>query len=649
MQTQHRSFLMWMTFFLAGWLFFSFYKQTQISEVKSFNYPKFLQALKKDYVKKDSIVFHLTSKEISGELNAKGEKALSGKVFSIEGNVEDKGFEILRQYGITPSYSNKDKSFWVSLLVNWLPILLIVFLFIFFIRSLQMGGNRAFSFGKNRARLVPDKSKAAFKDVAGVEEAKEELKELVAFLKNPKKFTRLGGEIPKGVLLIGAPGTGKTLLARAVAGEAKVPFFTISGSDFVEMFVGVGASRVRDLFKEASKNKPCLVFIDEIDAVGRHRGAGLGGGHDEREQTLNQLLVEMDGFESNEGIILIAATNRPDVLDPALLRPGRFDRRVMVDLPDLNGRTEILKVHTRKTPLAKNIDLKTISRGTPGFSGADLKNLINEASLRAAFKNKKEIEMEDLDKARDKVIMGSERKSFIMSDEDKKITAYHEAGHALVGCKLPLLDPIHKVTIVPRGMALGVTQTLPKEDRLNMSKNRARNTLVFLLGGRAAEFNVFTDYTSGASNDIEKATELAHRMICEWGMSEKLGPRAFGKNSQPVFVGKGSPAENRDYSESSAKLVDEEIETLIQDAYAKAKDIITTYRKELDTMAEALLHFETIFDKEVQFIMQGKTLKELKSLREQEASLKVSQSTKAGVKKPPTDDSVGSPAPAPAS
>ncbi|MCY4321362.1 MAG: ATP-dependent zinc metalloprotease FtsH, partial [Bdellovibrionaceae bacterium] len=463
---KNRSFIFWISFVLLAWFFFQLYDKSKQNIVKDFNYPKFLQAIEKDQIVKDSIVFNEIAKEIKGKLNSAGQEAFGGESFLIQGNVSDKGFEILEQKGITPSYANKDKTLWMTIFLSWLPILLIFGIFIFFIKQIQAGSGKAFSFGKSRARLVLDKGKVTFKDVAGIEEAKEELKEIVEFLKNPKKFSKLGGEIPKGVLLVGSPGTGKTLLAKAVAGEAKVPFFTISGSDFVEVFVGVGASRVRDLFLQGKKNAPCLIFIDEIDAVGRHRGAGLGGGHDEREQTLNQLLVEMDGFQSQQGIILIAATNRPDVLDPALLRPGRFDRKVMVNLPGLKEREQILEVHTKKTPLSEQVNLNKIARGTPSFSGADLKNLINEASLMAAFKNKHKVEMEDLERARDKVMMGSERKSFIMSDKDKKITAYHEAGHVIVGKSLPLLDPVHKVTIVPRGMALGVTQTLPKEDML---------------------------------------------------------------------------------------------------------------------------------------------------------------------------------------
>ena len=614
LSNKNKTFLFWAGFVLLALLFFKIYEKANTSLVKDFNYPKFLQAVQNNQVKKDSIVFNEIAKEIKGELNSQGEKEFGGKSFLIQGNVSDKGFEILEKQGITPSYANKDKTLWMTIFLSWLPLLLIFGVFIFFIKQIQAGSGKAFSFGKSRARLVLDRGKVTFKDVAGIQEAKEELKEVVEFLKNPKKFEKLGGEIPKGVLLVGSPGTGKTLLAKAVAGEAKVPFFTISGSDFVEVFVGVGASRVRDLFLQGKKNAPCLIFIDEIDAVGRHRGAGLGGGHDEREQTLNQLLVEMDGFQSQEGIILIAATNRPDVLDPALLRPGRFDRKVMVNLPGVKEREQILQVHVKKTPLSAQVNLNKIARGTPGFSGADLKNLINEASLMAAFKNKLKVEMEDLERARDKVMMGSERKSFIMSDKDKKITAYHEAGHAIVGKSLPLLDPIHKVTIVPRGMALGVTQTLPKEDMLNMSKKKAKNFLSFLFGGRVAEEEIFKDFTSGASNDIQKATDLARRMICEWGMSAKVGPLFFGRGNDPVFLGK-SYHDTPDYSEESAKHVDSEIKYFIQKAYQKAQMIIKEKMSHLHTMAEALLKFETIDSEEIDMIMHGKTLSDLMDYR----------------------------------
>ena len=612
-KNKHKMFLFWLSFAFLAFIFFQFYEQATRDRVKEFNYPKFLQALEDDHVIKNSIVFNETSKEIKGKLNEDGRQLYGGTEFHIEGLVSDKGFELLREKGITPSYMNKDKQFWTALLLSWLPMILLFGIFFFFIRQVLQGSGKAFSFGKSRANLVLDKGKVTFRDVAGIKEAKEELKEVVEFLKNPKKFTKLGGEIPKGVLLVGSPGTGKTLLARAVAGEAKVPFFTISGSDFVEVFVGIGASRVRDLFTQGKRHAPCLIFIDELDAVGRHRGSGLGGGHDEREQTLNQMLVEMDGFESKQGIIIIAATNRPDVLDPALLRPGRFDRKVIVNLPDLKEREAILKVHAKKIPLSSQVKLIKIARGTPGFSGADLKNLLNEASLMAAFQNKPQVEMGDLERARDKVMMGAERKSFIISNKDKKITAYHEAGHAIVGKSLPLLDPIHKVTIVPRGMALGVTQTLPKEDMLNMSRQKAKNTLSFLFGGRVAEEEVFKDFTSGASNDIQKATDLARRMVCEWGMSSKVGPLFF-KKGHPVFLGK-SGEDFHEYSEESTKSVDQEIKSFIQKAYTKAQTIIKGNLKYLHTMAEALLKFETIDSEEVDLIMKGKKLLDLTEYR----------------------------------
>jgi len=612
--------ILWFFFFVLAIACFQFYEQTKKDLVKDFSYPKFLQAVQKNQVDKESVVFNTISTEIKGKLNSEGREEYGASHFSIQGNVSDKGFELLKEKGIVPSYSNKDNKMWVMALLSWLPILLLAAVFLFFIRQIQ-SGSKAFSFGKSRAKLVLGRGKTLFKDVAGIEEAKEELKEIVEFLKNPKKFTQLGGEIPKGVLLVGSPGTGKTLLAKAVAGEAKVPFFTISGSDFVEVFVGVGASRVRDLFVQGKNNAPCLIFIDEIDAVGRHRGAGLGGGHDEREQTLNQLLVEMDGFQSQQGIILIAATNRPDVLDPALLRPGRFDRKVYINLPSLKEREAILKVHAKKTPLAPSVNLSKTARGTPGFSGADLKNLINEASLMAAFRDKKKIDMEDLERARDKVMMGSERKSVIMSDQDKKITAYHEAGHAIVGKSLPLLDPIHKVTIIPRGMALGVTQTLPKEDMLNMSRQKAKNFLSFLFGGRIAEEEIFKDFTSGASNDIEKATSLARRMICEWGMSSKLGPVFFGRESRAFLAGQNQSSRSA-YSEESSKTVDSEIKNVIQKSYEKARSIIKDKMSELHIMAAALLKFETISSDEVDMIMEGKKLEDLDHYRKNQQDKK---------------------------
>ena len=621
-------FLLWVAFLVLGLIFFQVYEYRRSSYVPEFNYPKFVQALSDGEIKTDSVVFNTSAskQEITGELTEAGVEKHKGKKFRIQGNVTDKGFELLRDKSITPSYVNTDNSFWTSVLVSWLPILIFVGLFIFFIRQLQIGGGKALAFGKSRARLVSDRQKVTFKDVAGVEEAKEELKEIVDFLRNPKKFTRLGGRIPKGVLLIGLPGTGKTLLAKAVAGEAKVPFFTISGSDFVEMFVGVGASRVRDLFLQGKKSAPCVIFVDEIDAVGRHRGSGMGGGHDEREQTLNQLLVEMDGFESKVGIILIAATNRPDVLDPALLRPGRFDRRVVVNVPDLKGRHEILTVHTRKVPLSSHVKLEKIARGTPGFTGADLENLVNEAALMAASFDKNQIEMSDFEKAKDKVIMGRERKSLVISEKDRKITAYHEAGHTLVGKKLPNLDPIHKVTIMPRGMALGLTQTLPTEDTLNLSKSKAENTLAFLFGGRAAEELIFKDYTTGAGNDIEKATELARRMVCEWGMSEKIGPLALEKREGPVYLGV-QYNKGREYSEAKAKEVDEEVHRFITTAHKKAQNILKENKEILDVIAQALLEYETINSDEVEMIVKGAGLDHLGQKRK-EQEMKLEQERK---------------------
>ena len=626
--------IIWGVFLLLGVLFFRMYEMKTSLQVKDFNYPKFLQALEEKHIQPESVVFNLTQKKITGKLNTAGQKLYAGEVFDIEGNVDDKGFELVREFGITPSYSNTDRSFWASLLLNWLPLIIFAGLFIFFIRQLQIGGGKALAFGKSRARLQMDKGKTMFKDVAGVEEAKEELKEVVEFLKHPKKFTRLGGKIPKGILLIGPPGTGKTLLAKAVAGEANVPFFTISGSDFVEMFVGVGASRVRDLFLQGRKQAPCLIFIDEIDAVGRHRGSGMGGGHDEREQTLNQLLVEMDGFESKEGIILMAATNRPDVLDPALLRPGRFDRRVVVNAPDLNGREKILEVHTQKVPIAEDVQLKVIARGTPGFSGADLANLINEACLRAARKNRKQVGMEHLEYAKDKVMMGAERRSMIISEKDKKIIAYHEAGHTIVGKTLKGMDPIHKVTIIPRGMALGLTQTLPEDEALNLSKSKATHTLAFLLGGRSAEELIFKDYTTGAGNDIERATELARRMVCEWGMSQKLGVVSLERRGNPVFVGMQSQGGGKDYSESKATEIDLEVDRLLTEAHKKAFDILREKETILHAMSQALLEYETINGEEVELLMKGMNLEGLKKHKETKLVKKEEKESSTGKKKP---------------
>jgi cell division protease FtsH len=500
-----------------------------------------------------------------------------------------------------------DESPWyITFLVTWGPFILFLGLWFFLMRQMQIGGNKALSFGKSRARmLTEERKKVTFSDVAGIDEAKEEVLEIIEFLKDPRKFQKLGGRIPKGVLIVGPPGTGKTLLAKAIAGEAGVPFFSISGSDFVEMFVGVGASRVRDLFEQGKKHAPCIIFIDEIDAVGRLRGAGLGGGHDEREQTLNQLLVEMDGFDTTEGVILIAATNRPDVLDPALLRPGRFDRQVVVNRPDLRGRSEILKVHTKKVPLASDVELEKIARGTPGFSGADLENLVNEAALWAARQNKKEVEFIDFEMAKDKVLMGAERKSMILSDEEKRITAYHEAGHALMAKLLPGTDPVHKVTIIPRGRALGVTMQLPTDDRHNYSKEFLYNTLAILMGGRVAEELVLKNVTTGAGNDLERATDLARKMVCEWGMSEKLGPLTFGRKEEEIFLGR-EIATKRDFSEQVALEIDLEIKRLVSENYERAKRLLTENMVILKALAQALLEKEVLDAPEIdQILMQG--------------------------------------------
>jgi cell division protease FtsH len=494
----------------------------------------------------------------------------------------------------------------MNILISWFPMILLLGIWIFFMRQMQAGGGKALSFGKSKARLMNEaKNKITFKDVAGVDEAKEELHEIIEFLKEPQKFSKLGGKIPKGVLLVGPPGTGKTLLAKAIAGEASVPFFSISGSDFVEMFVGVGASRVRDLFEQGKKNSPCIIFIDEIDAVGRHRGAGLGGGHDEREQTLNQLLVEMDGFENNEGVILIAATNRPDVLDPALLRPGRFDRQVVVSRPDIRGREGILKVHTATVPLMEDVELKIIARGTPGFTGADLANLVNEAALLAARDDKKCVSMEDFESAKDKVLMGVERRSLVISEKEKRTTAYHEAGHALVAYKIPGTDPIHKVTIIPRGRALGVTQQLPKDEQHTYPKNYLYNNLAIFMGGRLAEEVCLGQMTTGAGNDIERATELARKMVCEWGMSEKMGPLTYGTKEEQVFLGKDF-SQQKNFSDQTAKLIDQEVKALVMGGYNKAKEILVESRDTLERLALALLDRETLNADEIEALIAGK-------------------------------------------
>jgi cell division protease FtsH len=511
---------------------------------------------------------------------------------------------LLRSKGVKIFAKPQEDSSWFQVFLSWVPMLLLIGVWIFFMRQMQAGGGKALSFGKSRARLMSDsQEKVTFQDVAGIEEAKGELEEIVEFLRDPKKFTRLGGRIPKGVLLVGSPGTGKTLLARAIAGEADVPFYSISGSDFVEMFVGVGASRVRDLFVQGKKNAPCIIFIDEIDAVGRHRGAGLGGGHDEREQTLNQLLVEMDGFESNEGVILISATNRPDVLDPALLRPGRFDRQVVVPVPDIGGREGILKVHLKKKLVADDVDVKVLARGTPGFTGADIENMVNEAALMAARQGKDRVEMVDFENAKDKVLMGTERKSMIISEEEKKITAYHESGHTLVARLLPDTDPIHKVTIIPRGRALGLTQQLPVDEKHTYPKEHLLNNISILMGGRAAEEIVLGTQTTGAGNDIDRASDFARKMVCDFGMSDELGPLSFGKNEEQIFLGR-EIAQHRDYSELTAQKIDAEVKRIVTESYSKASQLIKDNLDTLHRMANALLERETLNSENIDEIMR---------------------------------------------
>ena len=531
-----------------------------------------------------------------------------GKEFKSYAPDDPELMKTLREYNVKINAKPDEESgIWQNILVSWFPMLLLIGVWIFFMRQMQAGGGKAMAFGKSRARLFTNKgNKVTFQDVAGIEEAKDELQEIIEFLIDPKKFTKLGGRIPKGVLLVGPPGSGKTLLAKAIAGEADVPFFSISGSDFVEMFVGVGASRVRDLFNQGKKNAPCIIFIDEIDAVGRHRGAGLGGGHDEREQTLNQLLVEMDGFESNEGVIIMSATNRPDVLDPALLRPGRFDRQIVVPIPDVRGREAILKVHTRKTILSQDVDLSIIARGTPGFSGADLENLVNEAALLAARKSKKEIEMEDFEHAKDKVLMGVERKSMIIPYEERKNAAYHEAGHALVANMIPGSDPIHKVTIIPRGMALGITQQLPIDERHTYPKEYLLDNITILLGGRVAEEIVLNHETTGAGNDIERATEIARKMVCEWGMSEKLGPLNYGKKEEHIFLGR-EITRHRDFSENTAQEIDGELRKIVTGCFERARGIVIKNIDALHAIANKLLEKEVLDGQEIENIIREST------------------------------------------
>lgn len=588
----YKNLALWLVISLMVILLFNMFHQPQRISLET-TYSQFLTSVQKGEVAQVTI----QGDHVYGSM-------ADGKKFKTYVPRDSDMIRILREHGVNIEAKPEDEApWWQGLLVSWLPMLLLIGVWIFFMRQMQMGGGKAMSFGKSRARLLNENSKkVVFDDVAGVDEAKEELQEIVEFLKDPKKFTRLGGRIPKGVLLVGAPGTGKTLLARAIAGEAGVPFFSISGSDFVEMFVGVGASRVRDLFLQGKKQAPCIIFIDEIDAVGRHRGAGLGGGHDEREQTLNQLLVEMDGFESNEGVILIAATNRPDVLDPALLRPGRFDRQVVVPVPDIRGRAGILKVHLIAKPLAPDVDVQTLAKGTPGFTGADLENLVNEAALLAARKNKDLIGMADFEDAKDKVMMGLERKSMILSDEEKRITAYHEAGHALVARLLPAADPLHKVTIIPRGRALGLTQQLPQDDRHTYSREFLVDSISILMGGRVAEEISFNMNTTGASNDIERATHIARRMVCEWGMSEKMGPVSFGRREEQPFLGR-EIGHQRDFSEQTALNIDKEVRRIVEENYQRARTILTDHNKILEQIAQNLLEKETLALKDVDEII----------------------------------------------
>ena len=569
------------------------------------NYTNFLAKVQNNGVKDVQIYLSPNSAELQGEYREGGKF----RGVTIANTAIPDITKVLQDHNVIYNYKEVKNADWLTFLVNFGPLLLLVLFWVFMMKQMQAGGNKALSFGKSRARLLTaQQKKATFKDVAGIDEPKEELYEIIDFLKDPQKFQKLGGRIPKGVLLVGPPGTGKTLLARAIAGEANVPFFSISGSDFVEMFVGVGASRVRDLFEQGKKNAPCIIFIDEIDAVGRHRGAGLGGGHDEREQTLNALLVEMDGFESNEGVILIAATNRPDVLDPALLRPGRFDRRVVVPRPDVKGREEILRVHTRKVPLSEDVDLSVIARGTPGFSGADLANLVNESALWAARQNRKFVAMVDFEMSKDKVLMGVERRSMILSDEEKRNTAYHEAGHALVAAMTPGADPLHKVTIIPRGMALGVTMQLPIDDKHTYTKEFLEAQLAVLMGGRAAEEIFLHHITTGAGNDIERATEIARQMVCEWGMSV-LGPLTFGKKEEAIFLGR-EIAQHRDYSEDTAIKIDGEVRSIVTNGYSRARNILETQPDKLERIAQALLDREVLDAVELKLLMEGKPLPE---------------------------------------
>jgi cell division protease FtsH len=590
----YKNLALWLVISLMMILLYNLFNKPK-PVLEKLNYSDFIAAL--DAGKVNSVI--IQGNDLSG-------KFTDGKEFKTYKPADADLSDTLLEKKITVIARPEEEKFsWFSIFISWFPLILLIGVWVFFMRQMQAGGGKAMSFGKSRAKLLTEaQGKMTFEDVAGVDEAKEELEEIIQFLKEPKKFTKLGGRIPKGVLLVGPPGTGKTLLARAIAGEAGVPFFSISGSDFVEMFVGVGASRVRDLFVQGKKNAPCIIFIDEIDAVGRHRGAGLGGGHDEREQTLNQLLVEMDGFESNEGVILIAATNRPDVLDPALLRPGRFDRQVVVPRPDVKGREAILKVHTKKTPLGPSVELAVIARGTPGFSGADLSNVVNEAALLAARKDKNTVDMQDFDDAKDKVLMGVERRSMVISEEEKKNTAYHEAGHTLVAKLIPGTDPVHKVSIIPRGRALGMTMQLPIEDKHSYSRESLLNRIAVLMGGRAAEEIIFNTMTTGAGNDIERATDIARKMVCEWGMSTRLGPVSFGKKDEQVFLGRDM-ATHKNYSEATAVEIDEEIRRIVDENYNRVIQLLNANVDILHRLSVELIEKENLSGEEVDRIITG--------------------------------------------
>jgi len=618
-----KTILFWIALLLTAVLLYQVVQKTSTARERALPFSQFLQEVERGNVKEVVIA----DSDVRGKL-------ASGDTFKTVLPMDyPELINLLRDKQVQITGEKPSQSPWLTALVSWAPFLFIIGFWIFFMRQMQSGGNKALSFGKSRARLLTaHQKKVTFKDVAGVDEAKEELQEIIDFLKEPQKFQKLGGRIPKGVLLVGPPGTGKTLLARAIAGEANVPFFSISGSDFVEMFVGVGASRVRDLFEQGKKNAPCIIFIDEIDAVGRHRGAGLGGGHDEREQTLNQLLVEMDGFESNEGVILIAATNRPDVLDPALLRPGRFDRRVVVARPDVKGREGILAVHVRKIPLSEDVDISVIARSTPGFSGADLANLVNEAALNAARMNQKTVTHEDFESAKDKVLMGVARKSLIISDHEKRVTAYHEAGHAMVASMVEGADPLHKVTIIPRGMALGVTQQLPVDDRHTYPRLYLEGQLAIMMGGRLAEELFLETMTTGAGNDIEQATELARKMVCQFGMSS-LGPLTFGKQEEQIFLGR-EIAQHRDYSEHTAVAIDDEVRKFVMDGYERAKTILRENREALIRIAQALLERESLDAAEIKMLIAGQPLEDRRSSKAEPKNEKPTPAPAKGVVRP---------------